>query len=47
MITLSDLVAHTGSTLDLTQVDTPLVFFPSWGNQQNVVVQLDNIKLLK
>ncbi|MGZ9898676.1 family 16 glycosylhydrolase [Shewanella gaetbuli] len=46
-IPLSDLVAHTGSTLDLTQVDTPLVFFPSWGNQQNVVVQLDNIKLLK
>lgn len=42
-IAIFDLIANTGSTLNLTQVDTPLVIFPAWGNQQGVVMQVDNI----
>ncbi|MCV2884549.1 family 16 glycosylhydrolase [Aestuariibacter sp. AA17] len=45
-IPLSDLLSNSGSTLDLTNVDTPLVIFPSWGNQQGVVMQIDNVKLV-
>lgn len=44
---LADLVAHPGSSLDLTNVNTPLVIFPDWGNQQGVVMRMDNIRLLK
>ena len=44
---LADLVAHPGSSLDLTNVNTPLVIFPDWGNQQGVVMRVDNIRLLK
>jgi hypothetical protein len=46
-IALSDVVANTGSSLDLTQVDTPLVIFPAWGNQSGVVMQVDNVMLTK
>ncbi|QJR82933.1 family 16 glycosylhydrolase [Alteromonas pelagimontana] len=45
-IPIADLVTHPGSSLDLTQVDTPLVVFPAWGNQQGVVMQIDNVKLV-
>lgn len=45
-IPLSDLVSHPGSSLDLTQVDTPLVIFPAWGNQSGVVMQIDNVRLV-
>lgn len=44
-ISIADLLANPGSTLDLTKVDTPLVIFPAWGNQQGVVLQLDNVML--
>ncbi|WP_434951469.1 family 16 glycosylhydrolase [Shewanella sp. HL-SH4] len=44
-IALTDLVANNGSSLDLAKVDTPIVIFPKWGDQQGVVLQIDNIKL--
>ncbi|WP_076539797.1 glycoside hydrolase family 16 protein [Shewanella sp. UCD-KL21] len=46
-LALADLVSHAGSSLDLTQVDTPLVIFPAWGNQNGVVMQVDNVQLTK
>ena len=45
-IPLADLVAHPGSTLNLSQVDTPLVIFPAWGNQLGVVMQVDNVRVV-
>lgn len=47
VIPLADLVANTDSSLDLTNVNTPLVIFPEWGNQQGVVMQVDNVRLTK
>ncbi|QPG07176.1 family 16 glycosylhydrolase [Salinimonas marina] len=44
-IALNELISHPGSSLDLTRVDTPLVIFPDWGNQQDVVFQVDNVRL--
>ena len=44
-IALTDLLANNGSSLDLAKVDTPIVIFPKWGDQQGVVLQIDNIKL--
>ena len=44
-IPVSELIDNLGSTLDLSRVDTPLVIFPAWGNQQGVVMQIDNIVL--
>ncbi|WP_227006702.1 glycoside hydrolase family 16 protein [Shewanella donghaensis] len=46
-ISLNELVTHAGSSLDLTKVDTPLVIFPAWGNQNGVVMQVDNVVLTK
>ncbi|WP_137167047.1 glycoside hydrolase family 16 protein [Salinimonas lutimaris] len=46
-ISLNDLVIQPGSTLDLSRVDTPLVIFPAWGNQQGVVMQVDNIEVTR
>jgi len=46
-IPLSDLVFNPGSSLDLTSVDSPLVIFPAWGNQQGVVMEVDNVRLSK
>lgn len=43
--TLDDLVAHRGSSLDVTNVNTPLVIFPDWGNQKGVVLRVDNVVL--
>lgn len=40
---LTDLVKHAGSSLDLSNVNTPLVIFPDWGNQQGVVLLIDNV----
>lgn len=42
---LQDLVQHRGSSLDLTNVNTPLVIFPDWGNQKGVVIRIDNVFL--
>ena len=46
-VPLADLVAHPGSTLDLTNVNTPLVVFPSWGDQKSVVLRIDELKLVR
>jgi hypothetical protein len=45
-IAIGDLIAHPGSSLDTSSVDTPLVIFPNWGNQQGVVMQIDNVRLV-
>ncbi len=42
-IPIADLLANGGSTLDLTQVNTPLVIFPAWGDQTGAVMQIDNV----
>ncbi|WP_208764146.1 putative glycoside hydrolase [Shewanella aestuarii] len=44
-IPLTRLTTHPGSSLDLTQVESPLVIFPSWGDQQGVIIQVDNVKI--
>jgi beta-glucanase (GH16 family) len=45
-ILLSDLVANTGSTLEISNINTPLAFFPTWGNQNGFVAQLDNVRIV-
>jgi len=45
-IPLADLISHGGSSLNLATVDTPLVIFPAWGNQQGVVMQVDNVRVV-
>lgn len=44
---LADLVDYPGSSLDLANVNTPLVVFPDWGNQRGVVFRVDNVRLTK
>jgi len=44
---LADLLAHSGSSLDLKNVNTPIVIFPDWGNQKGVVFRVDNVRLEK
>ncbi|PKQ25065.1 MAG: beta-glucanase [Actinobacteria bacterium HGW-Actinobacteria-4] len=44
-IPLADLVSFDGSTLDLATVNTPLVVLPTWGNQNGVVLRLDNVRI--
>ena len=46
-IPLEDLVNFAGSSLDLTNVNTPLVIFPDWGNQEGVVLKVDNVTITK
>jgi len=46
-VALLDLVKHPGSTLDLTNVNTPFVVSPDWGNQTGVVLHIDNVLLTK
>ena len=41
---LSDLTRHPGSSLNLQNVNTPLVIFPDWDNQEGVVLRVDNVK---
>ena len=42
-IPIADLVSWPGSTLDVTKVNTPLVIFPTYGNQDGVVMEVDNV----
>jgi hypothetical protein len=44
---LRDLVKHPGSSLDLSNVNTPLVIFPNWDNQQGVILRIDNVRFVK
>jgi beta-glucanase (GH16 family) len=44
---LADLVSHPGSSLELSKVNTPLVIFPEWGNQNGVVLRVDNLRLAR
>jgi hypothetical protein len=43
-VPIRDLLTNSGSSLDLAFVNTPLVLFPSWGNQQGAVIQIDNVR---
>ena len=43
-VAISDLLANSGSMLDLTAINTPLVIFPTWGNQEGTVIQVDNVR---
>ena len=43
VVPISDLLTNSGSTLDLTQINTPLVIFPAWGSQTGAVMQIDNV----
>lgn len=44
---LSDLVKHPGSSLDLSNINTPLVIFPEWDNQKGVVIRVDNVRFTR
>jgi len=46
-IPLSALVGNAGSSLDLKNVNTPLVVSPEFGNQNGVVLQVDNIRMVR
>jgi beta-glucanase (GH16 family) len=46
-IPLADLVAHPNSTLDVTTVNTPLVIMPDIGNQEGVVLYVDNVRVVR
>ncbi len=41
---IDDLVSR---GLELNHVNTPLVIFPAWGNQDNAVFRIDNLKLIQ
>ncbi len=45
--TMGDLRAHPGSTLNAKNIDTPLVIFPTWGQQEGVVFQIDNVRYMR
>jgi len=36
-----------GSSLDLKNVNTPLVVSPEFGNQNGVMLQVDNIRMVR
>ncbi len=42
-VPISELLAGARSSLDLARVNTPLAIFPTWGSQDGVVMQLDNV----
>jgi hypothetical protein len=46
-MSLAELRKRPGSSLDLTNVNTPLVLLPEWDNQHGVVLRVDNVRLVK
>ena len=44
---LGELKGRPGSSLDLTNVNTPLVLLPQWDNQNGVVIRVDNVRLVR
>ncbi|VUD62904.1 Glucan endo-1,3-beta-glucosidase A1 [Thalassocella blandensis] len=42
---LDDLVERNGSNISLSRLQTPLVIFPAWGNQNGAVFRVDNVVL--
>jgi beta-glucanase (GH16 family) len=46
-VTFDELIKHPGSSLDITNVNTPLVIYPEWGNQMGVVLQVDNVQMVR
>ncbi|WP_371374584.1 family 16 glycosylhydrolase [Thalassotalea aquiviva] len=43
-IALSDLLNNDGSNLDLSVVNTPLAFYPTWDQMNGFIAQIDNIR---
>ena len=43
-VAIGDLLASSGSTLDLSLINTPLVVFPTWGRQEGAVIQIDDVR---
>jgi beta-glucanase (GH16 family) len=46
-IELNTLVNAPGSSLDVTNINTPFVIYPEWGNQMGVVLLVDDVKLVR
>lgn len=46
-IPLADLVAHPGSSLNLTTINTPLVVMPDIGDQAGVVMLVDQVRVVR
>lgn len=44
-VRLQDLINNPGSNLDITNVNVPFSVFPDWGNQRDVVFQIDSVAL--
>lgn len=43
-VAIRDLLGDSGSTLELSPLNTPLVFLRTWGNQEGTVIQIDNVR---
>lgn len=43
-LSIDELINRDNSGLDMTQVNTPLVVFPAWGDQNGAVYQIDNVR---
>jgi len=46
-MSLKDIGKNPGSSLNLTNVNTPLVLMPTWDNQQGVILRVDNVRLVR
>jgi len=46
-MSLKDIGKNPGSSLNLTNVNTPLVIMPTWDNQQGVILRVDNVRLVR
>ena len=46
-LSLKDIGKNPGSSLNLTNVNTPLVIMPTWDNQQGVILRVDNVRLVR
>ena len=46
-VLLDDLVAHEFSALDVTTINTPLVVLPQTGQQNGVVIMVDNVRVVR
>jgi beta-glucanase (GH16 family) len=46
-MSLKDIGKNPGSSLNLSNVNTPLVIMPTWDNQQGVILRLDNVRFVR
>lgn len=43
-VAIRDLLGNSGSKPEPSLLNTPLVFFRTWGNQEGTVIQIDNVR---